>query len=206
MKRFRILTATALIGAMVFGVTACGQPTPTTVTTEPTTTVTETETTPSESETTPSETTVETTKANPFTPDNYAEVEGASNFDWGSARLTVAEDNGFEYPDRPIYEAGQNITFSFKSSETYTLYAVAKFTEATGSTLMNDEIALKVANRLELEGVEGITDKCTLENSDGTYTMTIPSELVETGYYYLVTLTNATSGSTVMYHIAVRCA
>ena len=100
MRKFRMLTATALIGAMVFGVTACGQPTPTTVTTEPTTTVTETETTPSESETTPSETTVETTKANPFTPDNYAEVEGASNFDWGSARLTVAEDNGFEYPDR----------------------------------------------------------------------------------------------------------
>ena len=59
MRKFRMLTATALIGAMVFGVTACGQPTPTTVTTEPTTTVTETETTPSE-------TTVETTKENPL--------------------------------------------------------------------------------------------------------------------------------------------
>ena len=214
MRKFRMLTATALIGAMVFGVTACGQPIPTTVTTEPTTTVTETETTPSESETTPSETseatketTVEAT-ACPFANDDFAGVSaesGMSGFDWKDASLEVAEDNGMSFPKKPNYKAGQDIVFTFASTATITLDSVARITSDTMNAGINEMAvwASCQAGGTAMEGVTNIKDGCTLINADGVYTLTIPANAVETGNYYFIALQNTDTAYTT--YIYVRC-
>lgn len=211
MRKFRMLTATALIGAMVFGVTACGQPKPTTVTTEPTTTVTETETTPSESETTPSETTTEATKETtcPFSNDEFAgfSVAGAglSSFEWNGASLEVGEDNGMTYPKKPNYAEGQDIVFTFTSTSNVTLDSVAKITSATMNAGVDE---LKVWSSCQaggeaIEGVTNIKENCTMTNANGVYTVTIPASVVENGNYYFIAVQNADTNNTA--YIWVRC-
>ena len=201
MKRFRILTATALIGAMVFGVTACGQPTPTTVTTEPTTTVTETETTPSESETTSVETTTETTVPT-LSPDAYgAGLDKARDFNWNNATLGVVTSDENVYPDAPTYPAGQNIVFSFKSNEAYTLTSVVKVKE----DVLNGDYGIDViAIAPAIEGVDGNKiDYCSVNVTDGAYEITLNADVVEAGWCYVFAFTTETGSYS---YIIVRCA
>lgn len=186
MKRFRILTATALIGAMVFGVTACGQPTPTTVTTEPTTTVTETETTPSESETTPSETTTTETTATEFTPEMKQECagmfyDGLSEVDFGNAV--------FEVGMAPKYAEGQDVVITFKCSDTLTLQNSFKY-----ALDMNVDLGTAIAmwdmaggENLEIDITE-ISKKCTLTSADGVYTLTVPAEYITNNYGFQINI------------------
>lgn len=195
MRKFRMLTATALIGAMVFGVTACGQPKPTTVTTEPTTTVTETETTPSESETTPSETTVETTKESPFTPEQALGLTpdaGLTEINLGDATLKTQEFDGVEVPMAPNYTAGKDIVITFKSDAEMTITRAFKYSPDIGISI-NEAIPMwEVSDGKDITfDMSKIVSNVTLTNADGVYTLTIPAECVTSNYFFYIELNNS---------------
>ena len=193
----RTIVVALLTGSLLICATACGTNTSETTAPETTTEVTTEATT--ESTTT---TTTESTSAEPlpsFSPEEYSGVlaDKVNSFDWKDAALGVVNYDGVDYPATPVYAPGKDISFSFKSSEEFTLFSAVKVTEAT----LTEYGANVVSNLPRLDGISDASGSLTIDKADNAYSFTLKGDVVEAGYYYLITLNDA-SGE--YYYLSVR--
>ena len=193
MKKFRALTAIALTGAMVVGLTACGKAEETVDTTVAETSVEETtessvaEVTEESVEETAADETVGDEPVESRVPDFYMtciqstgedtgiQVEPSFITDIQATNFVVMETEfeGIVAYDNCAY-IGQDIVITFESTETLSfknLYVGVDYL---------------ITDRTVADG----TDTITFENSGNTYTLTIPADLVVENdvynYYYFI--------------------
>ena len=192
MKKFRQLTALALTGEIVLILTACGETEETTVeTTVAETSIEETTeasivevTDESIDETVTDETVDDDTVVSQPVPDFYMTYIESTGEDTGiqlePTFITDIQTTNFEvmetsFEDFTSYDncayIGQDIVITFESDEVLSFNNLYVGTNALGSV------------------VDGV-DTITFENTDNTYTITIPADLVIENdiynYYYLV--------------------
>lgn len=194
------IIASVMASIMVIGMTACNTPEPAETTAETTTEITEPTT--EVTETTTAETTTEVSETIPsLSPDEYGTgfLGEATDFDWGNASLGVVTYDGMTYPDAPTYPAGENIDFSFKSNNEYTLFSVVKFKEELFDTVDGSVIA----NAIAIDGIDGdVKDDCSFNVTDGSYELSLNADVVESGWCYMFAFVN-NSGS--YSYVTVRC-
>lgn len=225
------ILATVITGSMLLALTACAStPEATTeVTTTTTTTTAESETTTT---TTTSETTTETTFDFPLEEYSRVNIDAvggiapsdlASDFDYGSNAIYEVwfdENAKIGYPCAPNYPAGEDIVIKFKSKEDYFDFgSIIKCDPEIDRVMADfDENTIYIAaiqsehnaNTDKWKYSSNIKDFLKYDN--GTYTLTIPAEYVETSYSFYIRLSNEPYGFTggdtekgSMVDITVRC-
>ena len=203
-----------ITGSLLLALSACSSA-PEVTTEEATTTTTESETTTMVTTTT-EETTAEPTYS--FAPEEYSRVyidsagpelpaDLASDFDYGSNaiyEIWYDEANDTAWPCAPNYPAGEDIVITFKSKEDY--FDFGSILRVDPNVDMNlaefDPSTLAIASMQSTHNAN--TDEWTyssnitdyLKYDDGTYTLTIPAEYVETGYNFQIKLTTEPFGFT----------
>lgn len=185
MKKFRTLTALALTGALVMSLTACGGETTVETTVAETSIEETTETTEASivevtdesieetvTEETVTDETVEDTVVSQSVPDFYMTYIESTGEDTGiqlePTFITDIQTTNFEVMETSFEEytsydncayMGQDIVITFESDEVLSFNNLYVGTNALGSV------------------VDGV-DTITFENTDNTYTITIPADLV----------------------------
>lgn len=176
MKKFRTLTALALTGAMVVGLTACGETEETTVETtvaetsiEETTEASIVEVTDESIDETVTDETVDDIVVSQYVPDIYMTYIESTGEDTGvqlePAFITNIQTTNFEVMETEFEGIasygncayiGQDIVITFESDEVLSFNNLYAGADAFGSV------------------VDGV-DTITFENTDNTYTITIPA-------------------------------
>lgn len=108
---------------------------------------------------------------------------GAKDFDFGNPELVVSHDKHSYHAELPKYKANTDITITFKC-----------------------EKKLILSNLVVIEsksGFEEITNRNSLKNVNGTYTLTIPAEYVKTGREFDISIkTEGKNSKTLWFMVA----
>ena len=187
MKRKMIAAALVVTSVLM---TACSTPAETTTAASETTTA---ETTTEATTTTTVATTTEETKPS-FTPEEHGGIVGdwATGFDFGSNAVFETgydETNKVTYPCYPNYAPGETVTITFKSDKKLELGCIVKCDNKSTEGMDLSMIMIYGQNPdTKHEGITAIQKGCKFSSKDGTYTVTIPGEYIESGHFYLINI------------------